>query len=165
MFRQAIVVVVAVVAVFAALPAFAQWQNGERVDDFSDEVHKYAFVNGDKVRLMVACFKGEIWGRSGYTLSISLVDDGIFHDGEIEVRWDNGEVEKHFLEDENTILYADDFGWLDDQRLSFASVLVTKLMLYSELRLRVRSWPDTRVTDRISLIGSTRAIEALSCKK
>ena len=158
MFRQAIVAVA--VAVFAALPAFAQWNYRERVDDFSDEVRKYAFVNGDKVRLMVAC-----GGVSGYMLSISLVGDGIFDGGEIEVRWDNGEVEKHFLEDEDTILYADDFGWLDDQRLSFASVLVTKLMLYSELRLRVRSWPDTRVTDRISLIGSTRAIEALSCKE
>ena len=64
MFRQASVAVA--VAVFAALPAFAQWNYRERVDDFSDEVNKYAFVNGDKVRLIVACFKGEIWGRSGY---------------------------------------------------------------------------------------------------
>ena len=92
-------------------------------------------------------------------MSVHLFD-GIFRDGSLAMRW--GEIERCTFADNDRSLSAATFGRPDDYHSGLQSI-IAKLMAHSELRLRAARWPDSTVTDRISLSGSGRAISALRC--
>ena len=158
MFRQ----VIAVVAVLAAVPAFAQeryygdWVYSYNEDDFSGERTDSASAKGDDVGIVIGCL------TSGSIALMFISLDGIFHDGEIDLRWMNGpkdgEIESYRMEDENEYIAMNS----GDDRNDVLGI-IDSLRSHSELRLRFRRWRDERVTDRISLNGSTSAINTLPC--
>ena len=108
---------------------------------------------GDAVR--------ELHPGPGVHLSVRLFD-GIFRDGDIALRWDEGAVERHTFADNDQSLSVATFWGADDYNPSLASI-IDKLKTRSSLRVRVGRWPSTTVTDRLSLRGSGRAIGALGC--
>lgn len=157
---QAAVVALAVLAA----PAYAQtdtrygaWTYAVREDDFSGRVSRMAFATGDELMLFVNCPLGD-----EYLVSIRMFD-GIFRDGDVDLRWDEGAIESYTFEDNDDNLAASSSAIMPDYEPRLRAV-VAKLMAHSELRLRVGRWPDTTVTDRISLNGSGRAIRALGCR-
>ena len=160
--RVAVAVVAVIVSVLVARAAYAQdtrygdWTYRVNRDDFSGRTTRLAFVTGDEVMLFVGCLQDTY-----YTLTIVLLD-GIFRDGNIATRWDGGEIERFRLTDNDESLSAN--AWYnasDYHPLVFG--LIARLLAHSELRVRFERWPDTQVTDRLSLRGSTRAIRALGC--
>ena len=160
---QTVVVGVVAVALLAAPPASAQtdtrygaWTYSVNEDDFSGRTTRMAFATGDELMLFVFCPRGD-----EYLVSIRMFD-GIFRDGDVDLRWDEGAIESYSFEDNDDNLAASSASIMPDYEPRLRSV-VAKLMAHSELRLRVGRWPDTTVTDRISLNGSGRAIRALRC--
>lgn len=162
--RRQVVAGVVAAAVLTVLPAFAQtdtqygaWTHAVDQDDFSGEVTSRAFASGDEVMLFVNCYLG-----TELHLSVHLFD-GIFRDGNIAMRWNEDAIERYSFTDNNQSLSAAEWVGADDFHPALEDI-IAKLMAHSELRLRVGRWPDTQVTDRISLNGSTRAIGALACR-
>lgn len=162
LFRQATVAVA--VAVLAAVPAFAQesqrygaWSYNVAVDDFSDErTHLAGTGSGDEVIVGVTC----VHQLGNVPMLMINMRDGIFHNGEIELRWmggtKDGEVESYTFIDQNEALA------LIGPSLDLDSI-ISSLKSHSELRLRFRRWRDERDTDRVSLNGAARAIDSLPC--
>lgn len=144
--------------------AFAQdygaWRYFVNVDDFSDERRHVATTRGDEVGVTVFCLSG---GR-GTRVMISMIGDGIFHSGQIDLRWmggaKDGEIESYpggrtFIDMGEYLAVIPEPSEIDS--------IISSLKSHSELRLRFRRWRDERVTDRVSLNGSTRAIDSLPC--
>lgn len=163
--RRPVAVVGAVVAVaLLASSAAAQtdtrygaWIHSVSEDDFTGRISRSAFTAGDELGLFVYCPTGD-----DYLLLIFMFD-GTFRDGDIDLRWDEGEIESYAFEADGDSLSASTASIMDDYNPEVRPI-VAKLMAHSELRVRVGRRPDTRVTDRISLNGSGRAIRALGCR-
>ena len=163
--RRLVVAAVVVATAALALPRaslaqtdtrYGAWTYSVNEDDFSGRTTRMAFAAGDELMLFVFCPTGD-----EYLVSIRMFD-GIFRDGDIDLRWDEGTIESYTFEDNDDNLAASSASIMPDYEPRLRSV-VAKLMAHSELRLRVGRWPDTTVTDRISLNGSGRAIRALRC--
>ena len=98
------------------------------------------------------------WG--GRMVTLGLMERGaIFHDGDVEVRWDEGEVQRHAFSDEDELLSM----WGPVTPGEDADVFVHDLLSHRELRVRVTKWRDERVTDRFNLDGVANEIDALEC--
>ena len=126
-------------------------------DDFSGERVEMAASYGDDVNLYVGCLLyGEI------TLAF-VMHNGIFHNGEIDIRWvdgpKDGEIESYRMEHRKNDLRMNTLGRYRNDTLG----IISSLRSHSELRLRFRRWKDEIVTDRISLNGFTDAINNLPC--
>ena len=173
MSRWAGVVAVQLLTLVALAPAASQWSVQTSTDDFTDETTLLAVgdgVNGE-LRVAVTCYGDS---SEGYTVAVQLLRDGRFlavpdtstrrRLGLVEARWDNGEVERTAFRHIGELLVVTDAsergGWWDNH-----IGLTDRLRQHNDLRLRVTRWPDTRVTDRVSLAGSTRAIEQLPCSR
>ena len=157
-----------ILGVLASAPAAAQsWEAHRFVDDFTGETSVLVTGTGDsrKLRISVGCSSD----GAPRTL-IVFVDDGIFHHAGVEVRWDEGEIERPMLVDEDDHLIfksgeTTEFGiWIGaDSAKRYAAEFVQKLAAHRELRMRVRRWRDELVTDRFDLSGSADAIAGLEC--
>lgn len=183
MFRQVINVAVVAVAVFAVLPASAQqteygaWIHNITEDDFSGENIETASTIGEDGNLIlyVLCLPVDEVFRS-YEVAIASIGNRIFRNRIVELRWDDGEVEAfQFQRNDNALTTGD--NWilgsmistqlgaecpLDGNRpgscVNSSSLSVADSF---ELRVRVTFLPNTRVTDRFSLSGASRAIDAM----
>ena len=169
--RRSVMVAVHLLALSVA-PA-AQWSVETSIDDFTDQSTLLAIGDGSngELRLAVTCYGAF---EEGYTVAVQLLRAGRFvaipdratgrRLGLVVARWDNGEVETHGFRHIGELLVLTDAskrgGWWDNH-----IGLTDRLKQHNELRLRVTRWPDKRVTDRISLAGSTRAIERLPCTR
>ena len=94
-------------------------------------------------------------------MSIHFLGSAIFRDGSVALRWDEGLVEHYTFQDNNEHLSAATL--LNPTTITRTWMIITKLRAHSELRVRVASYPNTTVTDRISLSGADQAIAALAC--
>ena len=138
---------------------YGAWTHSVTQDDFSGETTELAYVSGESLMLFVNCLLGE-----DYTLSLRLFGSGaIFRDGSVALRWDEGPIERYTFQDDNESLSAATRVGADDHLPQLQSI-ITKLGAHSELRVRAARWPNTTVTDRISLSGSGQAISALGCE-
>ena len=163
--RQVAVVgtVVAVALLAKALPAAAQQSRTlARYGDWSvtaveaeGDVSLAAGVLGDSMYFQISCILGDY-------LAILDLHEGIFNDGLVTAGWDDGTVEQFTFYDGDRILSASTWTG-SDRYVAGLGAFVAKLKAGSELHLLVKRFPDTRVTDRISLRGSSRAIDALGC--
>lgn len=138
-----------------------QWTTPQVTDDFTGETTRFARIQGRNanVVLAVACAGG------GYAVLLNLVYGGIFHNGTVEVRWDEGPVERYEFNDGNETLSA----WASasagrgsgyDPRIAS---FVGKLRRHNDMRIRVTKWEDERLIDSVDLTGSSRAISTLPC--
>ena len=127
---------------------YGAWTHDVSQDDFSGETIETASVSGERLMLLVSC-KGK-----DYFMSIHFLGGGIFRDGSVALRWDEGVVEHYTFQDNNELLSGG---------ITRTWMIITKLRAHSELRVRVARYPNTTVTDRISLSGADQAIAALAC--
>ena len=140
------------------LTPYGEWTHSVTQDDFSGETTEMAYVSGESLMLFVHCLLGE-----DYTLSLYIFGDGaIFRDGDVALRWDEGPIERYTFQDDNESLSAATRVGADDY-LPELRPIITKLGAHSELRVRAARWPNTTVTDRLSLSGAGQAIAALEC--
>ena len=140
-------VLLAAATLFAlALPAEAQWN----VERRSGSVIAMAAGIDGQIHVGVSC------QGSNQVVALTLPDSATFHNGDVEVQWDDGSTEQHALQDLNDTLSG-----------SSASppmkALIEKLQQRNTVRLRVTKEQGEQVTDRISLSGSSRAIGSLPC--
>ena len=140
----------------AAFPALAQErQYGAWKYDGEDTATAY----GDVVGLSVGCR-----GDGVPYLSIGMLTFDRFRNGNVELSFDDGTSYMAVFDLPlmgGTLLWADTTG--NRNNPSLVPVVVLDLIEHVELRLRFNTMSDTLVSDRISLIGSTRAIGALPC--
>ena len=138
---------------------YGAWFYSYLVDDFSDEIlagsESAVNYSCDEVFLSISC------SSFGTMLNIHLNDGGMFHNGEIELRWmggaKDGEIESY------TFIYDDGISSLTAPLLEVDSI-ISSLKSHSELRLRFRRRRDpVFTTDRVSLNGAARAIDSLPC--
>lgn len=171
--RWAVAVAVQFLTLVAVASAASRWSVETSTDDFTDETTLLAIGDGvaGELRVAVTCY-GDF--NEGYTVAVQLLQGGRFllvpdiasgrRRGLVEARWDNGEVERHGFRHIGELLVLTDASkrgaWWDNHL-----GLTDRLKQHNELRLRVTRWPDAWVTDRISLAGSTRAIERLPCTR
>ena len=135
---------------------YGAWTHDVSQDDFSGETIETASVSGERLMLLVSCYKGK-----DYFMSIHFLGSAIFRDGSVALRWDEGLVEHYTFQDNNEHLSAATL--LNPTTITRTWMIITKLRAHSELRVRVASYPNTTVTDRISLSGADQAIAALAC--
>ena len=128
------------------LPAEAQW-NVERRS--GNVVAMAAGIDG-QIHVGVSC------QGSNHVVAVTLPGSATFHSGDMEVQWDDGSTEQYALQDQNDTLS----GSSTSPRVR---ALIEKLRRRNTARLRVTKGQNERVTDRISLAGSSRAIGALPC--
>ena len=93
---------------------------------------------------------------SNQVVALTLPGSATFHNGDVEVQWDDGSTEQYALEDLNDTLSGSSAS-------PPVKSLIEKLQQRSTVRLRVTKEQDEQVTDRISLSGSSRAIGSLPC--
>ncbi len=140
------VVLPGVILAATALPADAQWS----VEGPSGNAIARAVGLDGRIRIIVAC------SRSNHTVTLRLAGDAAFAEGDVETRWDDGSTEKYSFQDEAGAL-----------RGSVASAeiraFIEKLSQRRSVRLLGINALGEEVTDRISLTGSARAIDALPC--
>lgn len=159
------VAVVGIVTLVAATTCTAepQWRVQTHEDDFSGETSRIAGAEGrnGRIAVFVTC------SATGYVVAFQL-RHGIFADGTVSVRWDEGGIEAYDFSDEDDAVMA----WSSPNPLGFGvgyqptmREFVDKLRRHNELRVRVTRWPNTRVTDRIGLSGSSRTIGKLPCAR
>ena len=128
------------------LPAEAQWN----VERRSGNVVAMAAGIGGRIHVSVSC------QGSDHVLAVALPGRAAFQSGDIEVQWDDGSTEQYALQDQNDTLS----GSSASPRVR---TLIDKLRRRNTAQLRVTSRQNERVTDRISLAGSSRSIGALPC--
>ena len=141
---------------------YGAWFYAVLVDDFSDRrTHSAVTHSGDEVWVIVRCDLEIVHRRIEPVrrLDIYTNDDGMFHNGEIDLRWmggaKDGEIESYmFIHDENKLAAP----------LLEVDSIISSLKSHSELRLRFRRQRDpVFTTDRVSLNGAARAIDSLPC--
>ena len=149
--RVAAVAAVVAVAVIQASPVGAQWVANRSVDDFSGETSVMALGLGENRRLLigVGCIVGDL------TVYLTLYPTPEeFRNGDVEVRWDEGPVERHsFLHIDSRLVGSP----------GPSAAFIENLRSHRDLRIRVNKWRRERVTDRVSLSGSAAALDELPC--
>ena len=140
-------VLLAAATLFAlALPAEAQWN----VERRSGNVIAMAAGIDGQIYVGVSC------QGSNQVVALTLPGSATFHNGDVEVQWDDGSTEQYALQDRNDTLSGSSAS-------PPVKALIEKLQQRSTARLRVTKEQDEQVTDRISLSGSSRAIGSLPC--
>ena len=140
-------VLLAAATLFAlALPAEAQW-NVERRS--GNVIAMAPGING-QIHVDVSC------QGSNQIVALTLLGSATFHNGDVEVQWDDGSTEQYALEARNDTLSGSSAS-------PPVKALIEKLQQRSTVRLRVTKEQDEQVTDRISLSGSSSAIGSLPC--
>lgn len=146
----------ALAAILLASSADAQWTI-ERGDDGSS--FALAVSSNGRLHMGVTCARG------GHVVMLSMLTDGIFHNGAVEAEWDDGTSDRYVFADRNTGLMATAVqslgagGGYSPEIAGF----VSKLRQRGAVRIRVTRWRDVPVTDRFGLTGSSRAIGSLPC--
>jgi hypothetical protein len=85
---------------------------------------------------------------------LSMLIDGIFHNGAVIVQWDDGSTDNYLFTDNDESLMA-----MPAQSPGF----VRKLARRDSVTINVMKWRDELVSDRVDLAGASRAIGALGC--
>ena len=129
-----------------ALPAEAQWN----VERRSGNLVAMAAGSDGQINVGVSC------QGSNHVVALTLPGGATFHSGDVEVQWDDGSTEQYALQDQNDTLS----GSSASPRVR---ALIEKLSRRSTAWLLVTKEQNERVTDRISLAGSSRAIGTLPC--
>ena len=80
---------------------YGAWTHDVSQDDFSGETIETASVSGERLMLLVSCYKGK-----DYFMSIHFLGSAIFRDGSVALRWDEGLVEHYTFQDNNEHLSA-----------------------------------------------------------
>ena len=167
------VVLVAVAAGDAAagqVQSFGDWVSVETEDDFTGERSRGAIsVRGfgspagpfDDIIVAVHCEVG------AYTVFVSLGQGGVFQNGTVGVRWDEGTAERHEFYNAERALVAwqspDKHGAGVGYEPLPVGRFVDKLRRHNELRIRVAKSPNRLLSARLSLRGANWAIETLPC--
>lgn len=143
-----------IVALFVAwIPtaAFGQWTVATTQDDFTGETSSMAVGRGAELIIAVNC------DEDGYSVIVDLIGRGIFANGDVDVRFDEGEVERYEFFDLNHTLIV------TEELRPQVSTLIAGFREHSDLRIRVTKWRSEYVSDRLSLIGANDAIGTLRC--
>ena len=136
--RRTMIALIAVAVVLCPAAADAQWQIESTEDDFTGAVSWVASTfGGNDTFLVILCEPGD------WTVALST-SDGIFHDGDVDLRLDDGEIERFtFADGDETVMLAG----------PEAKRLAERLPNHSELRARYTKWRNDLMTDRWSLDG------------
>lgn len=129
-----------------ALPVGAQWS----VEGSSANATARAVGLDGRIRIIVAC------SRSNQTVTLRLAGDATFVEGDVGTQWDDGSTEKYSFRDEAGAMRA-------SSRSAEIRGFIEKLSQRRSVRLLGINALGEEVTDRISLTGSSRAIDALPC--
>ena len=155
--KTALMLLVAVGALLATTPsASAQWnwEVGRTVDEFTDEVSLGAAEIGESRRLVLV-ITGGCEAPLELGVGISFAGGGIFADGAVQIRWDDGPVERAAWWDGNTSLLA--------QSHREAEAFLVKLTHHRRLRIRASEYPSGTVTDSFDLDGAAEAVRQVRC--
>ena len=158
------IAIVVVVAVLVVMPALAQTEQRYGAWTYDGEQNR-ASTSGDIVNLSVGCLSD---GTPYLTIFLRI---GTFDSGIVEFSFDDGTSYPFVFRlpgrrtvppGIHTSLWADTTG--NRNIASFVPTAVLDILRHVELQLQFNtSYSILPVSDRISLIGSTRAIEALPC--
>ena len=96
---------------------------------------------------------------------LSMLIDGIFHNGAVEARWDDGTIDHYVFADNNTSLMGTSVRNLGAAGGYSPAIsgFVRKLRQRSAVQIHVMKWQNELVSGRVELAGSSRAIGALPC--
>ena len=143
--------------VFLPVSASAQWEVQESTDDFTDQRRVYTKAVGGAERLVlsVLCVL-----PSSLSVGIQFQDDSErFRFSDVEVRWDEGEIESPVFYNGDVVLRAFDSEIVPtDVRVAYVSFIEKLKAGFTELRVRVWRIRDDRVSDRFSLRGAPDAV-------
>ena len=139
------------------LSASAQWEVQESTDDFTDQRSVYTNVIGDAERLVLSVLC--VLPRS-LSVGIEFQDDSErFRFSDVDVRWDDGDVETLVFYNADVVLRAFDSESIStDVRAAYVSFIDKLRAGFAELRVRVWRIQDDRVSDRFSLRGAPDAV-------
>lgn len=129
-----------------ALPVGAQWS----VEGSSGSAVARSVGLDGRIQVIVAC------SGSNQTVTLRLAGGAAFAEGGVETQWDDGSTEKYSFQDEAGALRASSTS-------AGISGFIGKLSQRRSVRLLGINALGEEVTDRISLTGSSRAIDALPC--
>ncbi len=141
----------------------AQWRTLQSPDEESGETETMALANGldGRLSLLVTCQQGY------YVLALGFDDDAKFGDATVEMRWDGGPAERHWLlpDYDDEVLYLT--TWPGEQStLRYdpeALAIFGKFRSHGTWGIKVTRRPNREVTDRFDLGGAGQALDSLQC--
>ena len=151
----AVAVVVVVVATVVVPPVSAQWTN----TDSGGTTFAQAVSAGGVFHIGIGCLEG------GNAVLLSMLDDGMFHNGGIEAEWDDGSRDTYTFQDRNDTLIAStkpEHGAAGGYSPEISG-FIGKLRRHGAVVLRATKGRSQPVSDRMGLAGSSRAIDGLGC--
>ncbi len=144
--RPAGIVLAGAALVAAAGAADAQWA----VEGSSGNAVARAVGLDGRIQLVVAC------SGSNQAMTLRLSGGAAFAHGKVETQWDDGSTERYHFPEEAGVLRASSTS-------PGIGGLIGKLSQRRSVRLLGINALGEEVTDRISLTGSSRAIDSLPC--
>ena len=127
----------------------ARWMVRHEEDDFTQETTSTVSGTGSESTTMaVGC------ADDHHVVFLMLPGDGLFHNGYVELRLDEGEIWSVEFHDNDNMLALSGIR---------ASALVELMNRHAELRVRVMRWRNELVTDRFDLTGFSEAVAELPC--
>ena len=146
----------AALALLAASPTQAE---GQWTTEYSDDTPFAHTVSASRLlHLGVGCADG------GQVVMLSMLGDGIFHDGNVVAYWDDGTFDSYTFSDQNTVLMASAVSRsLGAGYNPGIAGLIAKIRERGSVRIAVRKWRDEPLSDSVPLGGSSRAIDSLPC--
>lgn len=145
MYTRVLAVLGMILAVMAS-PAEAQWNVSMR----SGNATAMATGASRQIQIGVTC------QGNNQVVMLTLAESADLGNGNVEAQWDGGSIEQYALQDQNNVLSGSSSS-------PSVRAFLDNLQLRNAVRLWVTSAQDERVTDSISLSGSSRTIGSLSC--
>ena len=136
--RTAAFTFVAASLVVLALPAEAQW-NVERRS--GNTIAEATGIDG-QIEVGISC-------QGNNQVVVLTLPGATFHNGDVEVQWDNGSTEQYALQDQNTTLSG-------SSESPQVRTLIGKLRQRNVARLRVTKAQNQQVTDLRRTASATR---------
>ena len=147
----------------SATSASGQWRTLQSPDEESGETVTLARANGldGHLSLLVTCQQGY------YVLALRFDDDVKFDDATVEMRWDGGPDERHWLlpDYDDEVLYLT--TWPGEESLlrydPEALAVFGKFRSHRTWEVKVIGRPNGEVTERFDLGGAAQALDSLRC--
>ena len=151
------------VLLLCATSAAAQWRTLQSPDEESGEIVMLARANGldGHLSLLVTCQRGY------YVLALGFDDDVRFGDATVEMRWDGGPAERHWLypDYDDEVLYLTTWPG-EESSLRYdpeALAVFSKFRSHRTWDIKVTPRPNGEVTERFDLGGAAQALDSLRC--